>query len=147
MRKITAKTLFLLPVLLFVFSLFALAQSPVGRWKTIDDNSGEVKSIVNIYEKNGKLYGDIEKLFRKPDEDQDPVCDKCTDHRKDKRIIGMNILDGLAKDGDEWEDGKIMDPENGKIYTCKIWLENAKTLKVRGYILFLYRTQTWHRAD
>jgi uncharacterized protein (DUF2147 family) len=123
------------------------AQSIVGKWKTIDDETGKPKSIVEIFEKNGKLYGKVVKLFREPHEVQDPVCSECEDDRKGKKVIGMEILRDMAKEGDEWSDGTICDPKNGKIYDCELWLDpsNANQLKVRGYILFLYRTQTWMR--
>ena len=127
------------------FSLSAFAQEGVlGKWKTIDDETGKPKSIIELYEKNGKLYGKVVKLFREPSEDQDPVCDKCTDDRKGKKIIGMDLVRDMEKDGDEWEDGTILDPKKGKIYDCKLWLEDGK-LQVRGYIAFLFRTQVWVR--
>lgn len=122
-----------------------------GQWKTIDDETGKPKSVVQIYKKSdGKLYGKIIKLYRSPNEDQNPSCNECTDYRKGKKIIGMEIITGLKKDGDEWyADDAILDPANGKIYDCKIWLdsENPNKLYVRGYISFLYRTQTWHRLN
>lgn len=119
------------------------AQSIVGKWKTIDDETGKPKSVVEIFEKNGKFYGKILKLFREPNEDQDPVCDKCEDDRKNKKIIGMEIIRDMKKSGSEWKEGTIMDPKKGTVYDCKLWLEGSN-LKVRGYVLFLYRTQTWH---
>ena len=72
------------------------------------------------------------------------VCDKCTDDRKDQRILGLPIIRNMKKNGNEWEDGTILDPENGKVYDCKIWLEDGK-LMVRGYVAFFYRTQQWVR--
>jgi len=117
-------------------------QSIIGKWKTIDDETGKPKSVVEIFEKNGKLFGKIIKLFREPNEDQDPVCDKCEDDRKNKKVIGMEVIRDMVKDGSEWEDGTIMDPKKGTVYDGKLWLENGN-LQVRGYILFLYRTQTW----
>ena len=134
---------------LFFFSLSSIsinAQSIVGKWKTIDDETGKEKSIVEIYMKDGKAYGKIIKLFRSPDEDQDPICDLCTDHRKDKKVLGMTIITDMVKDDDEWEDGEILDPKNGKIYDCKLWVEDGK-LQVRGYVAFFFRTQTWLKAD
>ena len=138
----------LLTALLCVAMSFSLsAQSDiVGKWKTIDDETGKPKSIVEIYEKDGKAYGKIVKLFRGPNEEQDPVCTECDGDRKNKKIIGMEIIRGMEKDGDEWEDGTILDPKNGKIYDCEIWREGDE-LKVRGYIAFLFRTQTWLKAD
>ena len=118
------------------------AQSIVGKWKTIDDETGKPKSIVEIFMKDGKAYGKIIKLFREPGEDPDAVCDDCTDYRKDKKVIGMTIITDMVQDDDEWEDGEILDPKNGKIYDCRLWVEDGK-LMVRGYIAFFFRTQTW----
>ncbi|MBN8701634.1 MAG: DUF2147 domain-containing protein [Bacteroidetes bacterium] len=129
-------------LIIVLVTLGMSAQSVVGKWKTIDDKTGKPKSVVEIFEKNGKLYGKIIKLFRTPQEDQDPICDKCDDDRKNKKIINMEIIRDMKKDGDEWEDGTIMDPNNGTVYDCKLWLEGGN-LKVRGYVLFVYRTQTW----
>ena len=115
-----------------------------GRWTTIDDATGEVKSVVDIYKKEGKAFGKIVKIFREEGEDPDPVCTECSGKRKGQKIIGMEIITGLEYDNknNEWEDGDILDPENGKEYDCKIWVEEGK-LKVRGYWAFFYRTQTW----
>jgi uncharacterized protein (DUF2147 family) len=126
----------------------AAPTSPVGRWKTVDDATKKPKSIVDIYEQGGKLYGKIIKLFREPGEEADPKCDKCKGAKKDQRVIGMVILEGLTKDGDEWKGGTITDPANGKTYRCKIALENGK-LKVRGFVgvSLLGRTQYWHQAQ
>lgn len=129
---------------------WAKALSPVGKWKTIDDDTGKPKSIVEVWERDGKIYGKILSLFRKPNEDQDPVCDKCEGFRKDKRVIGMTIIWGLSEDGDEWSGGKILDPDNGKTYRCYIEVQDGgKKLKVRGYIgVSLFgRTQYWPRVD
>lgn len=133
-------------------SLTLWAQSsPVGRWTTIDDETKKPKSIVEIFEKDGMLYGKIEKLFRPETEDQNPKCDKCSGDKKDQPIIGMQILNGLKKDSDiKWSGGEILDPKNGKTYSCKIELiEEGKKLQLRGYIGFslLGRTQVWERAE
>ena len=139
-------------VLLFVAVMslnLSIAQSVTGKWKTIDDESGKVKSIVELTIKDGKLYGKILKLFKAPSEDQDPICDVCPGVRKGKKVIGMTIVTALEKDGNEWEgDDAILDPENGKLYDCKIWVDedNSNILNVRGYIGFFFRTQTWHRV-
>jgi uncharacterized protein (DUF2147 family) len=131
-------------ILAFSFlSISSNAQDIFGKWKSIDDNTNKPKSIVEITEKDGKAYGKIIELFREPDEDQDPICDDCSDHRKDQKVLGMTIITDMVKDGDEWEDGEILDPKDGKIYDCKIWVADDGTLKVRGYIAFFFRTQTW----
>ncbi len=137
-------------ILSFIFAALAglaSAQSPVGQWKTIDDETGKEKSIVEIFEKDGKLFGKVVKLI--DPEKENPKCDECEedDDRFNQPVIGMEIIRDLEQDGEEWEDGTVMDPENGKIYSCKIWLEDEKTLKLRGYIAFFYRTQTWYRVE
>jgi len=127
----------------------ALAQmTPVGVWRTVDDKTGEVSSEVRISDNAGVLSGRIEKLLRK-DAKQDDVCDKCADERKNKPVLGLEIIRGAKKsDGKEvWEGGKILDPDNGKDYTLRLTpIEDGKRLQVRGYIAFFYRTQTWTRV-
>jgi uncharacterized protein (DUF2147 family) len=136
----------LLLILICSFSFSSEAQNIMGKWKTIDDATGDPKSIVDIYEKDGKVYGKIVQLYRKPGEDPDPICDKCPteDERYGKKVIGMEILRDMKKSGSEYASGTILKPDEGKIYKCKIWLEGDK-LQVRGYWGFLYRTQTWLR--
>jgi uncharacterized protein (DUF2147 family) len=127
---------------------FAQEPSPVGIWKTIDDETGKVKSIVQITETNGELQGKVEKVFSPPAESTNPICDKCEGELKDKPVIGMTILSGLKKDGNEYTGGHILDPKKGKTYKCKIKIaDDGKTLEVRGFIGFslLGRTQTWLR--
>ena len=136
------KALFLTLIVGFITSYSSLGQSITGKWKTIDDETGKPRSIVEVYEKEGKVFGKIIELFREPDEDPDPICEECTDYRKDKKVIGMEIISDMKAKGDEYVDGEILDPENGKIYKCKLWVEEGN-LKVRGYLYFLYRTQTW----
>ena len=134
---------------LMALSHLALSQTVLGKWKTIDDETGEQKSIVEIFERGGNVNGRIVKLFRKPNEVQDPVCDECDEDdyaRYKKKIIGMEILKNMVKDGDEYSGGEILDPNNGKIYRCKLWLE-GKDLKLRGYIGPFFRTQTWLRVE
>jgi uncharacterized protein (DUF2147 family) len=136
---------FLIPIFCLI-PIFSNAQTIFGKWKSIDDETGQPKSIVEIYERSGKVYGRITKLFRKPAEEQDPLCNECDaeDPRYKKKVIGMEILKDMVKDDDEYADGEILDPNNGKIYRCKIWLE-GKDLKLRGYLGPFYRTQTWVR--
>ncbi len=134
-----ASTLFLL-----IIGFSAAGQGIVGMWKTIDDETNENKSIVQIIEKNGKYYGSVVKLFRTPTEDPDPICEECDseDDRYRKKVIGMQILRDKVKSGTEYAGGSILDPKNGKIYSCKIWLE-GNSLKLRGYWGPFFRTQTW----
>jgi len=124
--------------------------SPAGRWKTVDDTTGKVKSLVVIWEENGRLYGRIEKLVDPDPQDPDPRCERCEGELKGKPLLGLRILWNLQKDGDEWSGGKILDPDNGKVYKCHIALEHdGKKLKVRGFIGFslLGRTQHWLRDE
>jgi uncharacterized protein (DUF2147 family) len=137
---------------LFLVSLFSIAQTSIeGHWKTIDDETGRIKSIVEITERDGQFFGNIVELFRLPDEDQDPHCDKCDDDRKDQRTLGMEIVRNMVLaegESQEWEEGTICDPKKGSIYDCEMWFEdgNIDVLKVRGYIWFVFRTQDWLRV-
>ena len=114
----------------------------VGRWTTIDDETGQKKSVVEIYEQGGKYYGKVVDLLMKPD---DTVCDACPGANKGKKIVGMNVITDMVKKGDVYEGGQILDPAKGKVYDCKMWVEGGN-LKVRGYLGFFYRTQTWYPA-
>jgi uncharacterized protein (DUF2147 family) len=122
--------------------------TPVGTWHTTDEKTKELKSEVQITEAGGVLTGKVTKLLRK-EAKQDAVCDECTDDRKGKPMLGLEIIRGAKKaDGkDVWEDGKIMDPENGKSYTLKMTpIEGGRKLEVRGSIGPFGRTQTWVRT-
>ena len=130
----------------------AMAQnaSPVGVWKTIDDETGKPKSLVRISEEGGALSGKIEKLFRPADQDQNPKCTSCEGTRKYQPIIGMTILSGLKKDGNEYTGGEILDPAKGKVYKSKATLrDGGQKLEVRGYIgaPMFGRSQVWQREQ
>jgi uncharacterized protein (DUF2147 family) len=144
------KMILLLVLMISTSTLFAQHEDITGLWKTIDDETNKPKSVVKIYIQDGKLYGDVVKLFRKEGEDPDPICDKCDkdDPRYNQKIVGMTIITDMEfqKDDNEWEDGEIMDPKKGKVYDCKLWVEDGK-LQVRGYVLFFHRTQEWLRYD
>jgi len=121
---------------------------PLGRWKTIDDETGKPKSIVVIWEEKGKLRGKIEQLIRQEGDEENPICDVCEGDRKNKPVLGMTIMWDLEKDDDEWSGGQILDPKNGKTYKCTIEVvDNGARLKVRGYIGFslIGRSQYWLR--
>ena len=141
---------FLAAAALSIAPAFAQSNSPAGLWKNIDDETGKPKALIRITENNGVLTGQIEKLFRDANEDQNPKCEKCSDARKDQPIIGMTILSNLKKDGDEYNGGEILDPNNGKVYKSKLHLaDGGKKLSVRGYIgvPMLGRSQTWVREQ
>jgi uncharacterized protein (DUF2147 family) len=129
--------------------VFAQGNTPVGLWETIDDESNEPESYVRIWVDNGELFGKVEKLIRKPGEPSDPKCTKCAGDKKDQPILGMTILSGLRQEGEVWTGGHILDPDNGKVYKCRIKVEEGgRKLEVRGYIGFslIGRSQTWHRV-
>jgi len=119
------------------------ADAPVGQWKTVDEKSGAVESVVEIYDQGGKLFGKIASLTKPADEQGKPkLCTKCTGADKDKPIVGLIIVKGLGADGAHWKGGTILDPDDGKVYNAELWVEDGM-LKVRGYLGFFYRTQTW----
>ncbi|MEO8239554.1 MAG: DUF2147 domain-containing protein [Flavobacterium sp.] len=122
------------------------SQSVIGKWKTIDDETGEAKSIVKIYEKSGILYGKVVEILR-PAHKKD-VCTECEGSEKNKPILGMVIISGLKKEGAEYKGGMILDPTNGKKYKCNITLDSADKLKLRGFvgIAIMGRTQYWTRV-
>jgi len=130
-----------------------------GIWKTIDDETGRAKSHVKIWEYKGKYYGKIVKLLdpqilkdNEVDEYSEVTCDECPSGRgKDEPLLGLKIIWNMEQDDDEWDDGKILDPKNGRVYGCSMWLDDddpkGNTLKVRGWLAFFYRTQTWYRVQ
>lgn len=140
------KNVLILVALGFLISFSSNAQSIFGKWKTIDDETGKEKSIVEIYNVNGKAFAKVLQVLEKGKEDK--VCDLCKGDKKNKPVKGMVIIDGLSKDGDEWNNAKILDPKTGKEYKCYITLEDKNKLKVRGYIGFalIGRTQYWSRV-
>lgn len=136
-----------LPVLAQGSALANVGASPVGVWRSIDDETGKAKALIAISESGGQLSGRIEKLID-PDEPANPRCEKCEGTRKDQPVTGMTVLWGLKPSGEEWTGGEILDPKNGKVYRAKLKLvDGGKKLEVRGFIGFalLGRTQTWVR--
>jgi len=127
-----------------------LAQAtPVGLWKTIDDETKAEKSLVRITESGGVLSGRVEK-FLDPKTKADAVCEKCTDERAGKPVLGMTIIRGAKADGDRqhWEGGEILDPNNGKVYKLRLKpVDGGKALEVRGYIGPFFRNQQWIRVE
>ena len=128
----------------------ALAQAtPVGLWKTIDDETKAEKSLVRITESGGVLSGRGEK-FLDPKTKADAVCEECTDERAGKPVLGMTIIRGAKADGDRqhWEGGEILDPNNGKVYKLRLKpVDGGKVLEVRGYLGPFYRNQQWIRVE
>ena len=124
--------------------------SPVGLWKTIDDDGKTEKSLIRITESGGVLTGKLEKLLD-PTAKPDAVCDKCSDERKDQPVLGMVILRNARQDTDEkdtWTGGEILDPNNGKTYKVRLTpTDGGHKLEVRGFIGPFYRTQVWIRVE
>jgi uncharacterized protein (DUF2147 family) len=122
--------------------------SPLGKWKTVDDKTGKVKSIVDISEQDGALFGTIEQLFDPPV--PHPTCYLCTGAKKDQPLVGLQVLWGFHADGDSWTGGQVLDPETGRIYRASLSLEDGgKQLRLHGYIgIPLFgRTEHWVRAE
>jgi uncharacterized protein (DUF2147 family) len=139
-----------LALIALVVHTAAVAQStPIGLWKTIDDESKTEKSLVRIAEAGGVLSGSIEKVLD-PAKEKD-VCEKCSDERKGKPIVGLNIIRNAKPDADDkssWTGGEILDPNNGKTYRLRLKPhDGGKTLEVRGYIGPFFRNQTWIRVE
>lgn len=124
----------------------AFAQTPLGKWKTIDDESGKERSIVELWQGNdGKIYGSIRQIITKLPSDTE-TCTKCTGILQNKPIIGLQIVSGMAKIDGMWKGGYITDPKNGNVYKCEMYLEGADKLKLKGFHWTgLYRSQTWYR--
>jgi uncharacterized protein (DUF2147 family) len=133
-------------ILLSAVALQAQSGTPFGVWKSIDDKTGEAKSHVEVYQKNGKMYGKIIKILTdKPD----AKCEDCKGDKKDQPVLGMVIIENMQDDNGIWRNGSILDPQNGNVYGCVIWLEKDKPneLKVRGkHWTGIFRTQTWFRV-
>lgn len=135
----------LLAIALFVSTTFFAQHSITGKWKTIDDETGKVVSVVEIYEAKGKFWGKIIELTNPKDRDR--VCVECSGNDHNKPILGLVVIKGLTKVGNEYTNGKILDPKHGKLYKSIICLEGKDKLKVRGYIgvSLIGRTQYWER--
>jgi uncharacterized protein (DUF2147 family) len=154
MKRLTRPALIALFLLLPVRSAFAENVGVPGYWKTYDDKTGKLTSIVRIWEQNGKLVGRVVKLFPQPDEDPNPKCDKCSGPLRDKPVLGMVFLWGFVRDNGsnhKWVNGAIVDPDDGSQYHCQLELtDGGKRLEVFGYIRVLFkigRTQVWLRAS
>jgi uncharacterized protein (DUF2147 family) len=124
--------------------------TPAGVWKTIDDETKKEKSLIRLTDEGGVISGKLEK-FLDPATKPDVVCDKCTDDRKDKPVMGMTLVRNARQAADNkevWEGGDILDPNNGKVYKLRLKpLDGGKTMEVRGYIGPFFRNQTWIRVE
>jgi uncharacterized protein (DUF2147 family) len=129
-------------------ALVALAaETPVGKWQTIDEKTGKVVSDVQLYEQGGKLFGKITGLTTPNDAQGKPkTCTACKSADKDQPIVGLVIIKDLGPSGERYKGGTILDPEDGKVYRAEVWVEDGK-LKVRGSLGPFYKTQTWRKGD
>ncbi|PQJ14827.1 DUF2147 domain-containing protein [Aureicoccus marinus] len=135
-----------LPFLFFFSVLFSVqGQSIEGLWQTIDDQTGEAKAVVKVYKKSGLLYGEIQEIVVKGKENA--RCEKCRGQLKNKPLVGLFTINGFKEVEGFYKGKQLFDPEQGKSFRGKVWLDpdNTNRLKVRGYLGFLYRTQTWIR--
>lgn len=139
------KKLMIVLIILLVGVLSA-QNNIIGKWKAIDDETGKALAIVEIFEKNQMIFGRVLDIMNP--KSRTVQCENCTGDDKDRPILGMLVIKGLTKDGEEYSGGKILDPKSGKLYKCYITLEALDKLKVRGYIgISLFgRTQYWHRV-
>lgn len=142
------KTLITVTVLLFSLHSFAAKDSIVGRWKTIDDETGQAKSIVEIFAEGDTFKGKVAEIFNPTQ--PNPICDKCSGDKANQPITGLEIMWDLKENdkGKEWGGGHILDPKNGKTYKCRLRLQDeGEKLEVRGFIGFslIGRSQTWLR--
>lgn len=133
-----------------IFSMASIsAGAPIGKWQTIDDESGKPKSIIEIYSVEDVLEGKIIELL---DPDSSSICKKCKGERANKPLVGMVVLWGVTAAGNKksWGGGVILDPKKGKTYSVKLSLKNnGDELKVRGFIgaPFIGRTQVWKKLS
>jgi uncharacterized protein (DUF2147 family) len=139
----------LLPLLALAGPAPGAGPSPVGLWQAVDDDTKQPTAWFLISDHNGVYDGIIAKMYLKPGEDPNVVCDRCTDDRRDHRWLGLEIIRGMKQeDADKYAGGTILDPRDGKIYkaTMKLTADN-QTLVVRGYLGFelLGQNQYWTR--
>lgn len=137
--------------LILCFSLISAlgnTQSISGIWESYDDQTGKLESEIEITIKNGTLYGKIIKLYNSDGSTRNPKCTKCTGRRKGQPIVGMVFISGLKQSGKYWLGDELMfNPNTGKSYDAKLWLEEPNKLAVRGYLGILYKTQYWIRVE
>ncbi|QCE39954.1 DUF2147 domain-containing protein [Psychroserpens sp. NJDZ02] len=131
-------------VIIMLFSFSAGAQTILGQWKTVDDETGAKKSIVEIYKKDGKVFGKIIEIF--DEKKRANLCAKCEGADYNKPVLGLDIIKDMVKDDEYYKEGTVVDPQNGKLYDLRLGVMEDGTLQVRGYIGFFYSTQYWERV-
>ncbi len=149
MKKLAKSLVVLLSFLMISVSFAAVSGAPTGLWRTIDDKTGQQKSVVRISLSGGKLYGTIVKVS--PGENMTgDVCTGCKGRYKDKSLVGVTIMQGLTQDSSnpsQWSGGSITDPKDGKSYRCLVNYTSNGQIEVRGYVgvSMFGRSQTWYR--
>jgi uncharacterized protein (DUF2147 family) len=141
--------MFFLSLCMFSVNFIGHAQSCLGLWTTIDDETGLKKSVVELYKKDGKMYGKVVYIYKRGKDGPHSLCEQCHGSLKNKPVLGMQIVKNLTWNNSEWTGGTILDPNNGKTYDAKIWInpENHNKLNVRGYFGPVFRTQTWIKTE
>jgi len=137
---------FVILFLVIILSFTVSSQSIFGKWKTIDGETGEEKSIVEIYKENGKIFGKVVGILNP--NDRNVLCDKCKGDEYNTPVMGLVLMKNMQKEGKYYKGGTIFDPERGKKYRCRLYIDKDKPdiLQVRGYIAFLYSSQYWKRV-
>jgi uncharacterized protein (DUF2147 family) len=146
---------YLRTILIVAFSLSGIGtvaahSSPIGVWRTFDDGSKTPSAEIEIYLSGDKFAGKVVWLLPSDEQSRGAVCRKCSDDRKDKPLIGLEIMRDIPKAGINfiWEGGKVLDPESGKNYKLRLELvDEGKRLRVRGYLGPFYLTETWERIQ
>jgi uncharacterized protein (DUF2147 family) len=137
---------YLLLVVVLFLTTTALGQTITGEWETYDDETNENKALIEIYQTGDRYFAKIVKSYIS---DNTAICKNCPGAKKDTPIAGLVIIEDLKKDGDEYNDGEILDPQNGKTYSCYVELVDDNKLKVRGFlgVSLFGRTQYWRRKQ
>jgi uncharacterized protein (DUF2147 family) len=146
--KIVSVKAALMMAIIFLTVTSINGQSIIGNWTTYDESSGDALAVIKIDSSSTGIIGNIAKIVVNPHQTLDPICTKCEGQNKNQKIIGLQMLWGFKKSLNEWQNGKILDPNNGVVYKSKIWLESRDLLKVRGYggpMSLFWRTQDWIR--
>ena len=158
--KIITSSFNIVFIICFINTAHLSAQSSIkgidciGVWKTIDDETGITKSLVEIYKKeehyNAKIVEllDPQTLINHGEKNfEDIICKKCpSEHGENEKLLGLEIIWNMKKTPKKYKGGKVMDPADGKTYSCTIWMEDENTIKVRGWLTVFYRTQIWYRV-
>ena len=120
-------------------------QTIIGQWETYDDKTKEKTAVIEIYQTDNLYFGKIVKSFSL---EKNALCENCKGINKNKPIIGLVVIENIKKDGNEFNGGTVLDPDNGETYKCNLKLINNK-LEVRGYLGFSLfgRTQYWVRKE